>query len=248
MTATQELRIRGRCAACGQSRARRWLWVGSRPPNQHSGTADPEPTLLTALRITPSPVTTPRTQNPARVPDHHDDRTGRRPTSATCCTSTPTGRRVRRQPSGTAHVFYPEATERALHGRAAARGRPGRAGPRARGGAAHDFALGAVRQRPPVRRLVPARGRARRGLQHRPGRPLRRRPELVDAPLPLEIAVPVLPVPAAAPDLVRELFEPLGWRSRRPAVPLDERFPEWGDSPLRRPRRLTRPDAGWPTR
>ncbi|MET9497079.1 3' terminal RNA ribose 2'-O-methyltransferase Hen1 [Streptomyces sp. NPDC006552] len=32
------------------------------------------------------------------------------------------------------------------------------------------------------------------------------------------------------PDLVRKLFEPLGWTVGAEAVPLDERFPEWGAS------------------
>lgn len=55
------------------------------------------------------------------------------------------------------------------------------------------------------------------------------RPELVDVPLPLEIRVPVLPS-VGGPDLVGELFEPLGWTVQVEPVVLDETLPSWGDS------------------
>ncbi|MGW1226471.1 3' terminal RNA ribose 2'-O-methyltransferase Hen1 [Streptomyces sp. NPDC001478] len=55
-------------------------------------------------------------------------------------------------------------------------------------------------------------------------------PERAAAPMPLRIEVPALPARGGA-ELVRGLFGPLGWPvvDARP-VPLDERFPEWGDS------------------
>ncbi|MFE6976252.1 3' terminal RNA ribose 2'-O-methyltransferase Hen1 [Streptomyces sp. NPDC057682] len=55
-------------------------------------------------------------------------------------------------------------------------------------------------------------------------------PERAAAPMPLRIEVPALPARGGA-ELVRKLFGPLGWSGvqARP-VPLDERFPEWGDS------------------
>ncbi|MEU6350377.1 3' terminal RNA ribose 2'-O-methyltransferase Hen1 [Streptomyces sp. NPDC047072] len=55
------------------------------------------------------------------------------------------------------------------------------------------------------------------------------RPELPGQARPLRIEVPVLPA-RGGPDLVRRLFEPLGWEVRVEAVPLDVEFPEWGDS------------------
>ncbi|NJP53633.1 3' terminal RNA ribose 2'-O-methyltransferase Hen1 [Streptomyces sp. SBST2-5] len=55
------------------------------------------------------------------------------------------------------------------------------------------------------------------------------RPELPGQPRPLRIEVPALPA-RGGPDLVRRLFEPLGWAVDAEPVPLDERFPEWGDS------------------
>ncbi|MGW0854597.1 3' terminal RNA ribose 2'-O-methyltransferase Hen1 [Streptomyces sp. NPDC002690] len=55
-------------------------------------------------------------------------------------------------------------------------------------------------------------------------------PERAAAPLPLRIEVPALPARGGA-ELVRKLFAPLGWaRVDAEPVPLDERFPEWGDS------------------
>ncbi|MER6103844.1 3' terminal RNA ribose 2'-O-methyltransferase Hen1 [Streptomyces sp. NPDC001832] len=55
-------------------------------------------------------------------------------------------------------------------------------------------------------------------------------PERAQAPLPLRIEVPALPARGGA-ELVRKLFGPLCWKSvDAVAVPLDEQFPEWGDS------------------
>ncbi|MDT3395539.1 3' terminal RNA ribose 2'-O-methyltransferase Hen1 [Streptomyces sp. B1866] len=55
------------------------------------------------------------------------------------------------------------------------------------------------------------------------------RPELPGRALPLRVEVPALPA-RGGPDLVRRLFEPLGWAVAADVVPLDEEFPEWGDS------------------
>ncbi|MFJ9797145.1 3' terminal RNA ribose 2'-O-methyltransferase Hen1 [Streptomyces sp. NPDC101145] len=55
------------------------------------------------------------------------------------------------------------------------------------------------------------------------------RPELAAAALPLRVEVPAVPAKGGA-DLVRRLFAPLGWTVTAEPVPLDERFPEWGDS------------------
>jgi len=55
------------------------------------------------------------------------------------------------------------------------------------------------------------------------------RPELPSQPRPLRIEVPALPA-RGGPELVRNLFEPLGWTVTVEAVALDAEFPEWGDS------------------
>jgi 3' terminal RNA ribose 2'-O-methyltransferase Hen1 len=56
------------------------------------------------------------------------------------------------------------------------------------------------------------------------------RQELADTPIPLEIRIPALPC-RGGEDLLRRLFEPLGYGVSARAIPLDEHFPEWGDSP-----------------
>ncbi|MFF4017321.1 3' terminal RNA ribose 2'-O-methyltransferase Hen1 [Streptomyces sp. NPDC001843] len=55
------------------------------------------------------------------------------------------------------------------------------------------------------------------------------RPERAAEPLPLRIEVPALPA-RGGPELVRRLFEPLGWAVTAEPVALDAEFPEWGDS------------------
>ncbi|NOX29851.1 MAG: 3' terminal RNA ribose 2'-O-methyltransferase Hen1 [Actinobacteria bacterium] len=55
------------------------------------------------------------------------------------------------------------------------------------------------------------------------------RPELVDRELELEIELPVLPA-RGGEDVVRRLFEPLGYDVACSAIALDDQFPDWGDS------------------
>ncbi|WP_405823094.1 3' terminal RNA ribose 2'-O-methyltransferase Hen1 [Streptomyces sp. NBC_01390] len=57
----------------------------------------------------------------------------------------------------------------------------------------------------------------------------RAKPELPGEVRPLSIEVPALPARGGA-DLVRNLFEPLGWTVTAEPVALDTEFPEWGDS------------------
>ncbi len=56
------------------------------------------------------------------------------------------------------------------------------------------------------------------------------RPELVTTPLPLEARLDVLPV-RGGEGFLRAVFEPLGYEVEAVRHPLDERFPEWGESP-----------------
>lgn len=56
------------------------------------------------------------------------------------------------------------------------------------------------------------------------------RPELVSTPLPLTARIDVLPV-KGGDELLRQLFEPLGYTVESVRHPLDEQFPDWGDSP-----------------
>ena len=56
------------------------------------------------------------------------------------------------------------------------------------------------------------------------------RPELAETPIPLEARLDVLPV-RGGETVLRALFEPLGYAVEAVRHPLDERFPEWGESP-----------------
>ncbi|MEU6665295.1 3' terminal RNA ribose 2'-O-methyltransferase Hen1 [Streptomyces sp. NPDC046727] len=133
---------------------------------------------------------------------------------------------------GTAHVFYPEAdAERctaallleidtvALVRRGKGKGR----------GGAPDAALAQyVNDRPYAASSLLAVAlsgvfsSALRGVCNA-------RPQRAAAPLPLRVEIPALPA-RGGPDLVRRLFEPLGWTVTADPVPLDTAFPEWGDS------------------
>jgi 3' terminal RNA ribose 2'-O-methyltransferase Hen1 len=58
----------------------------------------------------------------------------------------------------------------------------------------------------------------------------RERPELAVTPLPLRAGISVLPC-RGGEGLLRRLFEPLGYEISAERHPLDEEFPEWGESP-----------------
>ncbi|MGI5438278.1 3' terminal RNA ribose 2'-O-methyltransferase Hen1 [Streptomyces shenzhenensis] len=133
---------------------------------------------------------------------------------------------------GTAHVFYPEADARRctaallLEVDAVALVRRGKA--KGRGGAPDAALAQYVNDRPYAASslLAVALGNvfstALRGVCHA-------RPERAAEPLPLRVEVPALPA-RGGPDLVRHLFEPLGWTVTAEPVALDAEFPEWGDS------------------
>ncbi|MXW61770.1 MAG: 3' terminal RNA ribose 2'-O-methyltransferase Hen1 [Acidimicrobiaceae bacterium] len=55
------------------------------------------------------------------------------------------------------------------------------------------------------------------------------RPELVSAPLDLEVDLPVLSV-RGGEEVLEALFEPLGYQIESVPIPLDEQHPAWGDS------------------
>ncbi|CAL9557215.1 Ubiquinone biosynthesis O-methyltransferase, mitochondrial [Streptomyces sp. enrichment culture] len=133
---------------------------------------------------------------------------------------------------GTAHVLYPEAGDRRctaallLEVDPVALVRRGRG--KGRGGAPDSALAQYVNDRPYAASSLLAVAlsgvfsSALRGV-------CRARPELPARPLPLRIEVPALPA-RGGPDLVRRLFEPLGWAVTADPVPLDTAFPEWGDS------------------
>ncbi|MGW5369457.1 3' terminal RNA ribose 2'-O-methyltransferase Hen1 [Streptomyces sp. NPDC004009] len=133
---------------------------------------------------------------------------------------------------GTAHVFYPRADSAVctaallLEVDAVALVRKGRG--RGRGGAPDAALAQYVNDRPYAASSLLAVAlsgvfsSALRGVCDA-------RPERAAAPLPLRVQVPALPA-RGGPDLVRKLFEPLGWTVSAEPVALDAGFPEWGDS------------------
>jgi 3' terminal RNA ribose 2'-O-methyltransferase Hen1 len=56
------------------------------------------------------------------------------------------------------------------------------------------------------------------------------RPDLVDTAIPLEATIACLPS-RGGEDLIRRLFEPLGYRVEMVGRELDTAFPDWGSSP-----------------
>ncbi|MGK5448554.1 3' terminal RNA ribose 2'-O-methyltransferase Hen1 [Streptomyces radiopugnans] len=133
---------------------------------------------------------------------------------------------------GTAHVFYPEAgTERCtaallLEVDPVALVRRGRG--KGRGGAPDSALAQYVNDRPYAASSLLAVALGAVFSSALKGQ-CRARPELPGRELPLRIEVPALPARGGA-ELVHRLFRPLGWTVGAEPVPLDARFPDWGDS------------------
>ncbi|MFF0308272.1 3' terminal RNA ribose 2'-O-methyltransferase Hen1 [Streptosporangium sp. NPDC004379] len=132
------------------------------------------------------------------------------------------------QSYGVARVFYPEADEERCTAALMLDVDPVRL-VRSRGRSTPDYALGQyVNDRPYAASSLLAVALGDVFRTARAGR-CAARPELAARPLPLEITLPALPCRGGA-EAARRFFEPLGWTVEARAVPLDERFPRWGDS------------------
>ncbi|HET6637095.1 MAG TPA: 3' terminal RNA ribose 2'-O-methyltransferase Hen1 [Streptomyces sp.] len=133
---------------------------------------------------------------------------------------------------GPAHVFYPEADEQRctvallLEVDPVALVRRGKG--KGRGGAPDSALARYVNDRPYAASSLLAVALSSVFRSALAGH-CRNRPELPGRRLPLHVEVPALPA-RGGPDLVRRLFEPLGWSVQATPVPLDENFPDWGDS------------------
>jgi len=128
---------------------------------------------------------------------------------------------------GKAHVFYPEATEERCTAALLVEVDPvglvrNRRGPAGKGGLLEQY----VNDRPYAASsflsvaIAQVLGSALAGRSTE-------RPELADAPIPLSAAISAMPC-RGGEDLVRGLFEPLGYRVTATRLPLDEQFPDWG--------------------
>ncbi|MEV5430244.1 3' terminal RNA ribose 2'-O-methyltransferase Hen1 [Streptomyces sp. NPDC052701] len=133
---------------------------------------------------------------------------------------------------GTAHVLYPEAdagrctAALLLEVDAVALVRRGRG--KGRGGAPDAALAQYVNDRPYAASSLLAVALSRVFSSAMKG-VCNARPDLPGQPRPLRVEVPALPA-RGGPDLVRRLFEPLGWTVTADPVALDGQFPEWGAS------------------
>ncbi len=131
---------------------------------------------------------------------------------------------------GKAHVFYPEASvERCTAALlldvdpvALVRGRTGSSG---EGGRLDQY----VNDRPYVASSFMSVAISQVFGSALSGRS-KERPELAATPLPLEATIEVLPS-RGGEGFLRRLFEPLGYTITTHGYPLDEVFPDWGQSP-----------------
>ncbi len=130
---------------------------------------------------------------------------------------------------GKAHVFYPEATMERCTVALLVEVDPvalvrNRRGPRGEGGALEQY----VNDRPYAASsflsvaIAEVFGSAVAGKS-------KERPELVDAPLPFQATMPALPC-RGGEEFLQKLFEPLGYTVSARRLPLDETFPDWGES------------------
>ena len=129
-------------------------------------------------------------------------------------------------PFGEAHVFYPEATDERCTAALLLDVDP--VGLVRRGRGVSNFALAEyVNDRPYVASsfmsvaLVNVFKSAMAGS-------CKGHEELASSPLPLEAWLPVVPA-RGGEQLVRRLFEPLGYELQVTPIPLDTDFPDWGD-------------------
>ncbi|MGW4637347.1 3' terminal RNA ribose 2'-O-methyltransferase Hen1 [Sphaerisporangium sp. NPDC004334] len=132
------------------------------------------------------------------------------------------------QSFGVARVFYPEAAEERCTAALLLEVDAVRL-VRSRGHSSPDFSLGQyVNDRPYAASSMLAVALADVFRTARAGH-CASRPDLAAGPIDLAVVVPALPC-RGGPEVAHRLFEPLGWQVEARPVPLDEGFPEWGDS------------------
>ena len=128
---------------------------------------------------------------------------------------------------GEAHVFFPEASDERCTAALLLEVDP--IGLTRRGRGRSSFALADyVNDRPYVASSFMSSAIARLFGTAMTGRS-DDRPELAATPIPLSISMPAVPA-RGGDELVRKLFEPLGYTVSTAPIVLDERFPAWGDS------------------
>lgn len=135
----------------------------------------------------------------------------------------------REEAFGKTHVFYPEATSERCTAALLPEIDPvglvrGRHGPSGEAYALEQY----VNDRPYAASSFLSGAIARTFGTAMSGKS-KERQELAESRIPLEARISVLPC-RGGEDLLRRLFEPLGYEVTATRHPLDEKFPEWEDS------------------
>jgi 3' terminal RNA ribose 2'-O-methyltransferase Hen1 len=131
---------------------------------------------------------------------------------------------------GTAQVFYPEASEERCSAAVLVDVDPVGLVARRRAPGGGRFALASyVNDRPYAVSSFLSVALGRLFGTAMSGRS-KERQQLADEAIPLEITMPVVPC-RGGEALARRLFEPLGYGTEATPLPLDPKFPDWGDSP-----------------
>jgi 3' terminal RNA ribose 2'-O-methyltransferase Hen1 len=131
---------------------------------------------------------------------------------------------------GNVHIFYPEASERKCTAALLLEIDPiglirnsGESGP-------ESFSLGEyVNDRPYVASSFLSVAISKAFSTALNGK-CNQQPALVDVVMPFDVEVAAVPAPKGGEQLIRNLFEPLGYAVALRQYILDERFPEWGQS------------------
>jgi len=131
---------------------------------------------------------------------------------------------------GKVHVFYSEADHKRCTGAVLLEVDPvglvrGRRGPAGEGGQLQQY----VNDRPYAANSFMSVAIGRMFATAMGGKS-KERQSLAETPIPLEAKLPVIAA-RGCEDLVRRLFEPLDYTVAVEALPLDEKFPAWGESP-----------------
>jgi 3' terminal RNA ribose 2'-O-methyltransferase Hen1 len=130
---------------------------------------------------------------------------------------------------GTLHVLYPEASESRCTVALLVEVDPIGLVRDRRGPAGNDFSLAQyVNDRPYAASSFLSVALAKMFGTAMSGRS-KERPALAESPIALEARLPVVPCRGGEP-VLRRLFEPLGYEVTVEPIPLDGRFPAWGDS------------------
>jgi 3' terminal RNA ribose 2'-O-methyltransferase Hen1 len=135
---------------------------------------------------------------------------------------------------GKAHVFYPEASEARCTVALLVEVDPvglvrNRRGPAGEGGLLDQY----VNDRPYVASSFLSVAIAEVFGTALAGSECKGRPGLSDTSLPLRVEISALPC-RGGEEFLRRLFEPLGYHLSATCLPLDPRFPEWGESACHR--------------